>query len=115
VKKWRTAIGGSILFRPVGLIIFTHVIRVLAQTRPLSEAISLAARLPTDLTKQPYAGLLWDPSTKTLDLRRQVLVRKLLLYMLGDTRGSAKLRTDLAKAQGILAGQVRLPNRISSV
>jgi hypothetical protein len=60
--------------------------------------------LPKELSKAPYVDLLWNPSTATLDPRRQVLVRRVLLYMLGLLKTPTqikKLRDDLARVSGM--------------
>lgn len=115
VKKYRRPDGGSILFRPVGLTIFAKVAEAVAKDHPLDEALTIMGELPTDLSTAPYVDLLWNPGSRTLDLRRQALVRRLLLYSLGFTRGARaikKLRTDVAKVQSIEPDDVRLPTVI---
>jgi len=114
VKRWRTKTGGSVLFRPVGLTIFTSVVVALMRNRSLEEAAKLASRLPRELSSEPYKGVLWNPSTRTMEIRYQTLVRELLLYMLGveGTRSVDKLRTDLARTRGESLRNCKLPNRV---
>lgn len=117
VKRYRTASGGSVLFRPVGLTIFARVIGAIARERSLKRAVVLAGHLPTDLNSEPYRGLLWNSSTRTVEVRRQVLVRRLLLYMVGMISGKKKiykLRADLAKALDLSLQDCALPERIIS-
>lgn len=71
--------------------------------------------LPMELSKAPYVGLLWNASTATLDLRRQVLVRRVLLYMLGIVKTAPqvkKLLDDLARLLDINPEDVVLPDLV---
>jgi hypothetical protein len=115
VKSQRTTKGGNILFRPVGQTLFAHLAEELIKGRSLEDSMLLLKLLPMDLSKAPYIGLLWNSSTATLDLRRQVLVRRLLLYMLGVVRTPTqvkKLREDLARVNGVGPDEVILPTTI---
>ena len=60
VQKFRGSHGGNALYRPIGLEIFVRIIAQLTKERPLDEAIELASKLPRDLNKAPYEGLMWD-------------------------------------------------------
>lgn len=117
VKKYRHDGGGSLLFRPVGLTILTAVVEEIVKTRKISmqDALAVVASIPTDLSKSPYADLLWNTSAGTIDLRRQALVRKLLLYMLGITTSARRiqqLRVDYARARSLELEQTSLPPKI---
>jgi DNA sulfur modification protein DndB len=112
VKKYRHLDGGNVLFRPVGLTMFAHLTEAAIKEHTLEKAVALLGKLPTDLSVAPYVDLLWNPSTRTLDLRRQALVRRLLLYALGFTKGQnklTKLKADVAKARGMEPKDVVLP------
>lgn len=82
VMKQRGSHGGSVVFRPIGLDIFTQIVARLTKSMPLAEAVKLAAKLPRRLTKAPYEGLMWDASNKTISNAHNVTVREILLYML---------------------------------
>ncbi len=86
VNKYRGNHGGSVLFRPIGLEIFTRIISRLTTDMSLSAAVQLACKLPRDLTGQPYAGIMWDKSTRTISNAHKVTVRELLLYMVNASR-----------------------------
>ncbi|MFZ5697536.1 MAG: hypothetical protein ACOY9J_02235, partial [Pseudomonadota bacterium] len=88
VKKYRTANGGSVIFRPIGLDIFARVIARLSKDMPLRASIKRASLLPRNLTSAPYKGLLWDQNTKTISNANVVTVREVLLYMLGASKYS---------------------------
>jgi DNA sulfur modification protein DndB len=115
VKKYRRSDGGHVLFRPVGMTIFVNLAASLMKSYPLDESMELLARLPTELKREPYVDLLWDSSTRTLDLKRQVLVRRILQYMLGVTtsrREVEKLKADIAKVRDIAVRDVTLPRPV---
>jgi hypothetical protein len=116
IEKHRTTKGGNILFRPVGQTLFVNMAAELVKQRgSFDEAMELLRLLPQDLSKHPYVNLIWDPNTSTLDLRRQALVRRLLLYMLGTTKSPRqvqKLKDDLARVYGVDAGEITLPKKV---
>lgn len=114
VAKHRHAEGGSVLFRPVGMTIFVQLVEALTKSHSLADAIARVGKLPTDLSQVPYAGVIWNPSTQTMDLRRQALARRLLLYMLGEIKGAAltKLRDDYAKVLEQDPSKLALPQKI---
>jgi DNA sulfur modification protein DndB len=115
VKSQRTAKGGNVLFRPVGQTLFAHLAEELIKGRTLEDAMGMLRLLPMELSKAPYVGLLWNASTATLDLRRQVLVRRVLLYMLGVVKTTPqvkKLRDDLARVLDVNPEDVELPDLV---
>ena len=100
VKKYRNPEGGSILFRPIGLTIITEIVSTLVKKYPLDRCFELVSKLPTDLTKEPYNGVIWHPAQKRMT-GGKTLVRNLLLYMLDAYDGDEdKLHQDYAKALG---------------
>ena len=90
VKRHRGNHGGSALFRPIGLEIFTQIVGRLTKDMPLTDAIKLAAKLPRKLNEAPYEGLMWNVSTKTILNSHKVTLREILLYMVGASKMSAK-------------------------
>ena len=83
VARYRGRHGGSVLFRPVGLEIFTYVIARLTDDMSVEEAVHHASGLPRILSKPPYTGLMWDGNTGTVSSSYKVLTRDLLLHMAG--------------------------------
>ena len=111
VKKYRGGSGGSMIFRPIGLEIFTRIVARLTKDMSLDQAVKLAAKLPRKLDHAPYKGLMWDPSTKTISNAHNVTVRELLLYMLGVSKFSeATLKQRYRKEAG--NEDLELPARI---
>ena len=83
VTKYRGPHGGKVLFRPLGLEIFTTLIARLTKGMSLTHAVELAANLPRDLTEAPFRGLMWDSSNKTILNSHIVTLREILAYMIG--------------------------------
>ena len=112
VKKYRNSAGGSILFRPIGLTIITEIISTLVKKHPLDKCFELVAKLPTDLTDEPYKGVIWHPARKRIT-GGKVLVRNLLLYMLDAYDGHEdKLHEDYAKALEVGQNKINLPQKV---
>ena len=113
VKKYRHLDGGNVLFRPIGLKIFTEIIAVLVETHSLSDCFKLISKLPTDLTKIPYNGIIWHPTQKKILTTGKTLVKHLLLYMLNQSPEDVnKLQEDYAKALGVETNQIGLPEKV---
>ena len=101
VGKYRGRDGGSVLFRPVGLEIFTHVIAQMTGSMSLEEAVRWVSKLPRSLSEFPYNRLMWDGNRGTIASTHRVLVRDLLLYIAGSgPESEAKLRTRYRQAIG---------------
>ncbi len=83
VRRYRGNHGGSIVFRPVGLELMTLIISRLTVDMSLEQAVKIASRLPRNLDENPYLGLLWDPSTRTIVAGHKVTLREILCYMVG--------------------------------
>ncbi len=112
VKKYRHSNGGSILFRPMGLKILTEIVAVLAEKHPLTECFKMISKLPTDLTKDPYRGVIWDSSQKKI-INGSTLAKNLLLYMLNQpSKDVGKLQEDYAKALGVETNRIELPDKV---
>ena len=114
IKEQRGTHGGSMLFRPVGLIAMTEVIVKLTENNGEDAAFEAVARLPTDLTRAPYANVLWDTTRNKVIASGGPLARRLMLYMLKEIPQAEvpKLREDYAKALDRPGEVVRLPGRV---
>ena len=93
VAKYRGHHGGSVLFRPIGLEIYTHVIARLTGELSLEAAVRQASLLPRRLNESPFSDLMWDANRGTVTSTHKVLIRDLLLHMAGA--GSAVFRERL--------------------
>ena len=82
VRKYRGNHGGNALFRPIGLEIYTRIIARLTKDMSLGQAVKLASKLPRDLDEEPFVGLMWRPSNKTILNGHKVTLREILCYMI---------------------------------
>lgn len=112
VKNNRGSFGGSVVFRPLGLTIYTETIHRLSADHSLIESIRLVSKIPRTLTKEPFAGVLWDSRKGVIIGKGRVLTRNLMLYMLGQDHGSDKLLEDYALALDKEVNETRLPRRV---
>ena len=83
VRRYRNE---SVLFRPAGLIVFVTIIARLTHEMGLADAISETGKLPRGLGSRPYAGLMWNPDTRTIRRFARRSLLDMLLYMLGRSR-----------------------------
>ena len=113
VSRYRGSHGGNALFRPIGLEIFTRIIARLTTSMPLPLAVKLASRLPTDLNEDPYLGLMWDPSNRTILNGHKVTLREMLCYMIGKN-GRKYPETELRRRYRRETGndQANLPEKL---
>jgi DNA sulfur modification protein DndB len=107
ISKYRNNSGGHILFRPIGLLIFAEVAGALVRTADLSlrHCVEELKRLPIKLSKYPYAAVLWDPQTKTINVGRRALIRDMLLYYLGRLKDQRRIKNVEVRYKEILGDQ----------
>lgn len=112
VAKYRTTAGGHVLFRPIGLRIFTEVAGELVQAgKSLDDALTLMSELPVRLSREPYNNVIWLPNG-TMNPGGRAICRRLLMYMLGHERNPRDLRDRYAKQLGLSKSKVKLPKPI---
>jgi len=94
IKKHRHDKGGHILFRPVGLLIYAELTATMMRASALSleQSVAELSALPTELSAPPYAGILWDHATSTMNIKNRALTRDLLLYFLGHLKEAGKIK-----------------------
>lgn len=87
-KKYRGSNGGNVLFRPIGIELFVLIIAHLMNKKiPMKEAVELAAKLPRDMSLEPFVNVIWNPNTKTMNpSQHMVVLREVLLNMLGHSK-----------------------------
>jgi DNA sulfur modification protein DndB len=79
--KYRTDIGGHVLFRPAGLYAFARASRVMVDRgHRLDAAVAKLAAVPLKLNHRPWAGVLWNTSTKTMIVKHKKLAMNLFLH-----------------------------------
>lgn len=80
--RYRTERGGHLLFRPAGLQAFAKASRVMVDRgQPLESAVAKLATVPLQLTDRPWAGVLWNTSTKTMIVKHKKLAVNLFLHL----------------------------------
>lgn len=83
--RFRTEDGGHVLFRPVGMQSFAKAARVMIDRgEKVEEAVARLSSVPLQLTDEPWAGVLWNSSTKTMILKYTKLAVNLFLHMAGE-------------------------------
>ncbi len=116
IHKYRHDHGGHVLFRPVGLLMFTEVAASLMRTAGLdmSSAVAELKTLPTNLSEAPYTGVLWDSSTGTLSIKNRALIRDILIHYLGYIKDAKRIKK-LRDRYCLLLGEnsAELPERKS--
>ncbi|MDR2719243.1 MAG: DGQHR domain-containing protein [Nitrososphaerota archaeon] len=116
--KYRTIDGGNILFRPIGLLLFIKIIRLLMDNNglKLSEAIERLVKIPLELSNEAWTHLLWNPLNHRIfsnTLNRNI-AEKLLFHATGGSlmnvfkTNSAALRNDIANIKNIDKEKVKL-------
>ena len=97
VSKYRGTHGGNALFRPIGLELFTRIVARLTRSGSLESAVRLASRLPRSLSDEPYVGLMWDRSSRTILNGHKVTLREILCYLIGQNAKNYTERTLLER------------------
>lgn len=118
IEKHRHGQGGHVLFRPVGLLIFTEIVATLMSntTLNLEESVAELRALPTELSKPPYKGILWDSTTKTMSIKNKALTRDLLLYYLGHVKDASRIKRVKDRYALLLEDDAAMPPvRVSSI
>ena len=114
VSRCRTAAGGHVLFRPVGLRIFVEITGILVHSgKTLDAALKLMEQLPVNLSEEPYVGVIWQTTGKMTPAGR-TLCRRLLLYMLGHEKNATDLQIKYARVLGVATDQAKLPKVIAA-
>ena len=113
VRKYRGRQGGSALYRPIGLDMFTQIITRSTNDLPLGKAVELAAKLPRELRMPPYDGLMWNHRNETIISRNKVLLREILCFMIGTNRPSYTEQELLRRYRRETSNdEAELPNRL---
>jgi DNA sulfur modification protein DndB len=84
--------GGSILFRPIGLLIFAELFSKLYKDNPKIDAcVKQLAKLPTEISDFPYRDVIWSSASGRMLNVNKSLTRDLLLYRLNLFSGKSTL------------------------
>lgn len=116
--RYRHRDGGHLLFRPVGLMLITRVIRQMKDSGvEIENAIKLISRAPMDLACEPWVGLLWNNTNKRMITApvNQKVAAKLLFYMIGGEMKTTELEELKREYAGILnktEDEITLPPKV---
>lgn len=97
--KYRNDQGGYLLFRPIGLLLITQVIKSLvASGQTLEKAGKSISKLPMLIDKDPWDGLLWDSVNRRMitSPTNQSAAQKLAFYLSG---GNIQIRYKISPEQ----------------
>lgn len=114
-SRYRTVNGGSILFRPVGLLILTEIVATLVQKYEIPDCMARISRLPQELTVEPLLGVIWHSARNIINTgdRAKTLARNLLLYMLNEYEGDHdELHEKYAMELEVEKHEVDLPHQV---
>ena len=89
-STYRSANGGHILFRPVGLQAFSGALGVL-RSRGIDTArgVRNLCTLPRQISQPPWSYVLWNPNTRRMINSNNTVAEALFLHMLGENPRSA--------------------------
>ena len=110
--RYRHREGGHLLFRPIGLLIIAHVIRLVKDLGlPEVGAIKRISEISMVLTDEPWVGLLWDKTNQRMitEAPNQKVAKQLLFYRIGGDL--KKIKTSKEDLQREYAG---ILNRMES-
>ncbi len=108
-QKFRHDSGGSIYFRPIGLILMTEVAMFLKQKTP--NWLGLLKQLPRSLDEAPFSGTIWS-HRGTIEPKHRVLCRDILLYMCKQESSKAATVTLQQKLSVVIGKETNLPKQI---
>lgn len=108
--------GGHLLFRPIGLDIFTAVSieYAIQKNVTLAAAVAKLKVIPTDISSAPYRHVIWEPSKSIMIPDGKSLARNVLRYMLDLKVDGQKTASDYKlalNARGV-KGNLALPKRL---
>lgn len=80
--RFRTEDGGHVLLRPVGMQSFAKAARIMIDRgEKVENSVARLSSFPLNLTDDPWVGVLWNNSTKTMIQKQTKLAVNLFLYM----------------------------------
>jgi DNA sulfur modification protein DndB len=103
--KQRRKDGGHLLFRPVGLDLFTRTVIRYAKHHNVSliDATQALKGMPMNLAAAPYLGVLWDPAKQVMKPGGKAVAGEVMAYI----AGLPVTMTDLVGAYRVAQGHRR--------
>ncbi len=103
INKYRGKHGGSVLYRPIGLMLIVELIAGLTSTgTPQRKAMSQLAKLKLDLNNEPFADTFWNTKLKRIETKNRVAVRDYLLCDLMVIKSPIKIKAAREKYNRII-------------
>lgn len=116
VSKFRTVTGGSILFRPVGILIIATLVAeyIKFHNVSLEDAFAVLSNLKTKLSDSPYRETIWNINEKKMEIRQKGLLLDILKYQLNllNNTKEMNLKKTIAERSGINISEVKLPPKV---
>ncbi len=102
----RSARGGHLLFRPVGLLATVRAARALMDVEGISldQAVSRVSEIPKEVSSEPWVGILWDAGNNRMLTTRenQAVARRLIFHLAGGDL--ERQRSNVGKLRSEMAG-----------
>jgi DNA sulfur modification protein DndB len=107
--RYRSSRGGHLIFRPVGVLLLVRAVRaVMRDGRQLEEAVRRVATAPMELSRSPWAGLIYDPANERMQTwaNQQKVALAILVYGAGGSLDAIK--TTEARVRTSWAGMMNV-------
>ncbi len=115
--KYRHVDGGNIIFRPIGLLIYVKIVRLLIEHEKLSleKAVERVSKIPRDLSNDPWNNIVWNIAGKRMltGAVNRKAAEKVMYHAVGGNlsvlkSGVGQLHKDIAAIRQIEVKDVRL-------
>ena len=103
-EKYRNPDGGSVLFRPIGLIILIETLWKMQsyyKNADIRDLVRHISNINWTLDEPPFTGIIWDSAAHHMVTGRKVLCRELVLYIAGQDNVRESIIKKHAKAKGV--------------
>lgn len=103
-KKYRNNDGGSVLFRPIGLIILVEVVgrlRKKHKNMDVDKVLCHISKIKWNLNEYPFRDIIWNSAAKRMETGTKVLCIELVLYVAGVDSVSDSALNKYVKAKGV--------------
>ena len=102
--KHRNKDGGSVLFRPIGVIILGEVLSRLKRFHKEAKVEDLVAhvsQIDWNLSAAPFQNIIWDSAAQRMITGTKVLCRDLVLFTVGEVSVLKSMIQKYSRAKGV--------------
>lgn len=102
--KYRNKTGGSVLFRPIGLIILVEALwkmRSIHKQAEIADLLDHLSLIDWTLNKPPFLDIIWDASAKKMVTGTKVICRELVLHVAGEDKFRNSVINKYVKLKGV--------------